>query len=295
VSGYLAGKVWQSDLDAELKPLAAALADIGNDDGTSIYPSVAYMCWLLKRSERAVQTWLRELIRIGVLVIVEEGGGQSKTNHYEMDEDKLPKRARWGRKSCGVNDKDNPARRRDRTPQLTQSTPQSETKYPASDAPDTSLTASSEPPTETERERENQETENPAVTGKHRGFALDQKRGLADWMRDAARNAGKRWPHEGRKNSRGPTKAMVRELHDKEKTGGLFVRIWWIDFLLDGVGDEEWFPYAEFLNHYYPKRMGEETDRAARESAKRELEFFRKQDAIGNIFDDVETTTGGSE
>ena len=48
-SGLLAGKVWQSNLHPDLKPLAAALADIGNDDGTSIYQSVEYMAWLLGR------------------------------------------------------------------------------------------------------------------------------------------------------------------------------------------------------------------------------------------------------
>ena len=74
MSGFLAGKVWQSNLHPDLKPLAAALADIGNDDGTSIYPSVAYMSWLLGRSTRSVQQNLTRLRDLGVLVV----GGQRR-------------------------------------------------------------------------------------------------------------------------------------------------------------------------------------------------------------------------
>jgi hypothetical protein len=96
VSGLLAGKVWQSDLHPDLKPLAAALADIGNDDGTSIYPSVEYMAWLLGRSTRSVQGNLSKLRSIGVLVIVSGGkGGRRKTTEYRLVESALPTREKW--------------------------------------------------------------------------------------------------------------------------------------------------------------------------------------------------------
>ena len=96
MSGYLAGKIWQSDLDPELKPLAAALADIGNDDGTSIYPSVGYMAWLLSRSERTVQTGLKALRAAGVLRVVKEGGqGAGNTTEYRLVEEMLPTRVTW--------------------------------------------------------------------------------------------------------------------------------------------------------------------------------------------------------
>ncbi|HEY8228217.1 MAG TPA: hypothetical protein VIG25_23305 [Pyrinomonadaceae bacterium] len=52
MSGRLAGKVWASGLAAHLKPLAAAMADIANDDGMSLYPSVAYLGWLLSKVSR---------------------------------------------------------------------------------------------------------------------------------------------------------------------------------------------------------------------------------------------------
>lgn len=96
MSGYLAGKVWQSGLEPELKPLAACLADVANDDGTSIWPSVAYMAWLMGRSERQIQTCMQKLREAGVLVVVSGGkGGRSKSTEYRMIEESLPKRERW--------------------------------------------------------------------------------------------------------------------------------------------------------------------------------------------------------
>jgi hypothetical protein len=96
MSGYLAGKVWQSALAPHLKPLAAALADIANDDGTRIYPSVAYVAWLLGRSPRAVQDGLAELREAGVLAVVAfPDGGRGRATHYQMIESALPEREPW--------------------------------------------------------------------------------------------------------------------------------------------------------------------------------------------------------
>ena len=95
MSGYLAGKVWQSNLDSELKPLAAALADIANDDGTSIYPSVAYIAWLLGKSERSVQYGLKRLREKNVLAVVRKGGGSGKTTEYRLLENNFPRRGSW--------------------------------------------------------------------------------------------------------------------------------------------------------------------------------------------------------
>src|SRR5262245_11441137 len=77
--GLLDGKVWQSALDPKLKPLAALLADIANDDGTSIFPSVAYLAWQLgddlqptrePRMERTIQHHLKKLVGEKVLEVV---------------------------------------------------------------------------------------------------------------------------------------------------------------------------------------------------------------------------------
>ena len=96
MSGFLAGKVWQSNLPPDLKPLAAALADIADHDGTSIYPSVAYLAWLLGRSDRAVQMGLARLRGLEVIVVVRNGlGGRFKTTEYRMVEGNLPRRPPW--------------------------------------------------------------------------------------------------------------------------------------------------------------------------------------------------------
>jgi hypothetical protein len=95
MSGLLAGKVWHSDLPADLKPLAATLADIGDDDGTSIFPSIAFIAWRLSRSRSAVDEGLRKLREIGVLEVVKQGGGWHTTTEYRLVEEKLPKRLPW--------------------------------------------------------------------------------------------------------------------------------------------------------------------------------------------------------
>jgi hypothetical protein len=67
VSGLLAGKVWHSDLNSDLKPLAACLADEANDRGEGIYPSIAYVAWKLSTSERTVQRGMRKLREMKVI------------------------------------------------------------------------------------------------------------------------------------------------------------------------------------------------------------------------------------
>ena len=95
MSGLLAGKVWHSNLDPDLKPLAATLADIGDDDGTSIFPSVAFVCWRLGRSDSAVREGLRKLRESGILEVIQAGGGRHKPTEYRMIETKLPFRDPW--------------------------------------------------------------------------------------------------------------------------------------------------------------------------------------------------------
>ncbi len=96
MSGLLAGKVWQSDLASHLKPLAAALADIANDDGTSIYPSVAYMAWLLGKGRRSVQLGLSELREAQIIEPVgHDKGGRGQPTEYRLMEANLPKRVSW--------------------------------------------------------------------------------------------------------------------------------------------------------------------------------------------------------
>src|SRR5687767_1400019 len=95
MSGYLAGKVWQSNLDGVLKPLTACLADIANDDGTKIYPGIPYLCWLMDKSERSIQYQIKALLKAGILVVVSESTRPGEYTEYRLDPGRLPKRRKW--------------------------------------------------------------------------------------------------------------------------------------------------------------------------------------------------------
>lgn len=96
MSKSLENQVWHSALDAELKPVAAVMADMGNDDGYGIYPSVAYIAWLLSRSERSIQTALKKLVQLGILDRVANAkGGRGLKPRYQLNADALPERPKW--------------------------------------------------------------------------------------------------------------------------------------------------------------------------------------------------------
>jgi hypothetical protein len=95
--------VWQSALDAELKPVAAVMADMGNQDGLGIYPSVEYIAWLLSRSERSIQSALKKLVQKGILDRVANAkGGRGLTPRYRLNADALPERPKWRSESKGA-------------------------------------------------------------------------------------------------------------------------------------------------------------------------------------------------
>jgi hypothetical protein len=96
MSGYLAGKVWRSALDKEYKPICAAIADCGDDDGRGIYPSIAYIAWLTGASERTVQYGFKHLREIGALeIIANKAGGRGNIPIYHLLIEKLPQRPQW--------------------------------------------------------------------------------------------------------------------------------------------------------------------------------------------------------
>ncbi|MGC1107110.1 MAG: hypothetical protein WA876_11275 [Candidatus Acidiferrales bacterium] len=96
MSGLLAGKVWHSGLPSLFKPLAACLADEGNDQGEGIYPSIAYLAWKLGTSERSVQRGMRGLREIGVICeMSKKKFGRIFLPVYSMDVSKLPYRKPW--------------------------------------------------------------------------------------------------------------------------------------------------------------------------------------------------------
>lgn len=68
--------------------LALALADIGQDDGSRIHPSVQFMAHKTRMSERNIQYLLAKMLERGILQVVRKGGrhnGQNFTTKYRID------------------------------------------------------------------------------------------------------------------------------------------------------------------------------------------------------------------
>jgi hypothetical protein len=97
MSGLLAGKVWQSDLSSDLKPLTACLADQANDRGDGIYSSIAYLAWKLSTSERTVQRGMRRLREMQVIVQVGFKKMRERVSVplYRLVVSNLPERPPW--------------------------------------------------------------------------------------------------------------------------------------------------------------------------------------------------------
>jgi hypothetical protein len=104
MSGYLAGKVWMSDLSSNLKPIAACLANFANDEGDGVYPSNAYLQWLLGWGESTVRQAMASLKKSGFLVAIENiNGGRGKIPVYRVDIETLPARPTWREFKRGQN------------------------------------------------------------------------------------------------------------------------------------------------------------------------------------------------
>lgn len=104
MSGYLAGKVWHSNLDRQLKPIAACLADLGNQDGSGIHPSREFVAWLTGDSLRTVTRVFAKLKAIGVLETDDDGKpttGRGNWPCYRINIDRLPERDRWRGRYAG--------------------------------------------------------------------------------------------------------------------------------------------------------------------------------------------------
>ena len=79
MSVRLMSMVFESDLDSTKKLIMLAASDFANDDGRSIYPSVATLCNKTSLSERTVRKQLKQLRESGMLVI--EKNSTSKFPH----------------------------------------------------------------------------------------------------------------------------------------------------------------------------------------------------------------------
>jgi hypothetical protein len=91
MSGKLMGSMYALKLTKAQRAVALALADHGNDDGSSIFPSVGRVAWKVELSERSVQRVMRELEQIGLLVRVADER-QHRAVEYRMDVSAAPTR-----------------------------------------------------------------------------------------------------------------------------------------------------------------------------------------------------------
>ena len=92
MSGLIMGLVWELPFSKEFtagdKFVALAYADHAWQDGTHAYPSIALVAEKTGYSERAVQRHVRQLEKLGLLVLA--GQGQHGTNSYDFPLTKRP-------------------------------------------------------------------------------------------------------------------------------------------------------------------------------------------------------------
>lgn len=94
MNGPLAMRIFESDLDPHLKPVAVLLALFGDAHGSNIYPSVARCAYLLSVEPRTVERQLAKLRALGILEPESStSGGRSRTVHYRFCVDHLPGRS----------------------------------------------------------------------------------------------------------------------------------------------------------------------------------------------------------
>ena len=90
----LMSKVWELSLDHSGQSILMALADHAADDGSSCYPSIAYLAWKTGYSERQTQRIMNKLKQAGLIEpIAYEQGGREHTVHYQLHLEKGVKKS----------------------------------------------------------------------------------------------------------------------------------------------------------------------------------------------------------
>jgi hypothetical protein len=92
LSAKLLGEVWELELAGHLQPVLLALADHAKPDGSDCYPSVGRVAWMLGKDRRTVQRAFRELEELGLLRLIEPGGGKGNPGLYTIDLSRAPRK-----------------------------------------------------------------------------------------------------------------------------------------------------------------------------------------------------------
>lgn len=86
MSSKQTGRVWDHKFSKAQQSIMLAMADHANHDGTGIRPSVARIAWKTDYSERHVQRIIRQLEKVGVLVLVRKedpAGGLAREYRFD--------------------------------------------------------------------------------------------------------------------------------------------------------------------------------------------------------------------
>lgn len=83
MSAKLMGRVWDLALKRPHREVLLAMADHADHLGYC-HPGIALLAWKTDYSERQVQRILRDLEALGLVEIVEDGGGSGHVRHYRL-------------------------------------------------------------------------------------------------------------------------------------------------------------------------------------------------------------------
>lgn len=83
--------------------LALCLADVANNEGESIWRSVATLAHNSRQSVRTVQRQLKAMVGWGWLEVVDEGGGAGKPTHYRIAPDWMASPSTWQKKGDNLS------------------------------------------------------------------------------------------------------------------------------------------------------------------------------------------------
>ena len=90
----LMSQVWELSLDHAQQSILMALADHAADDGSSCYPSIAYLAWKTGYSERQAQRIVNKLKQAGLIQpVAYEKGGREHSVHYQLHLEKGVKKS----------------------------------------------------------------------------------------------------------------------------------------------------------------------------------------------------------
>lgn len=85
MSDRLCSRIWQLDLELSVKAVLLAMGDVALEDGTGVWPSIAYLAHRCQISERQIQRHIKTLEAKKLLIPLRTGGGRNRTNEWRIE------------------------------------------------------------------------------------------------------------------------------------------------------------------------------------------------------------------